>query len=360
MPHPSRSIASDGRVIQSPLRRISCLACGAASHAQRISDADVNAIFDESYSLATAAPKSDAARGRAYADWICKQGLTPRSILEVGCGSGSLLRELAAAWPRATCFGIDPALPEADSSDPRLRLARGFVDDIPADSEPFDLIIAINVIEHVPSPVSFLTTLYSHLAPGGHVFIVCPRAEPPNVELLFHDHIHSLTPRALTIAASATPLKIRNHVMAPLAVGDFQLMIFNASDYRQLRVTNGLFQTLLSERRSYLYAWSKLDDTLLSRLGSGSRLIAFGAGQMAAVLHAYAPRAWERIEAIMLDDVSESWMLDKPVEAYQKGVRQTAATQVLLATSPHVQGRLAARLSDDGWQAMRWDDLIPR
>jgi hypothetical protein len=96
-------------------------------------------------------------------------------------------------------------------------------------------------------------------------------------------------------------------------------MIFNASDFRKLPVTDGLFETLLSERRSYLCAWSKLDDTLLPRLSSGPRLIAFGAGQMATVLRAYAPRTWERIEAIMLDDVSESWTLDKPVEAYRGG-----------------------------------------
>jgi SAM-dependent methyltransferase len=359
VPHPSRSISSDGRVIQSPLRRVSCLACGAASHAQRVADADIKALFDENYLLATAAPKSDAARGRAYAGWIREQGVTPRSILEVGCGSGSLLRELAAAWPEAICFGIDPAVPVADSSDPRFRLARGFVDDVPADSGPFDLIIAVNVIEHVPSPASFFRTLYSHLAPGGHVFIICPIAEPPNVELLFHDHIHSLTPSALTVVASTTPLEMRNHVIAPPTIGDFQLMIFNKSGPQESPVADVSFETLLSERRSYLGAWSNLDDTLLSYLNSDSRLIAFGAGQMAAILHAYAPHVWKRIEAIMLDDPSEGWTLGKPVKAYREATPDEC-TQVLLATSPHVQDRLTARLLSDGWQVIRWDDLIPR
>jgi hypothetical protein len=43
--------------------------------------------------------------------------------------------------------GIDPALSDVDRSDNRIRLERGFVEDIPETLRGFDLVIAANVIE---------------------------------------------------------------------------------------------------------------------------------------------------------------------------------------------------------------------
>ena len=33
----------------------------------------------------------------------------PAAILDIGCGTGKLLRAAAARWPRATLVGVDPA-----------------------------------------------------------------------------------------------------------------------------------------------------------------------------------------------------------------------------------------------------------
>ena len=109
----------------------------------------------------------------------------PRSIFEVGCGSGALLREFSTLWPEALCFGIDPALPGPVRSDSKLQLERGFLEDVPNDIRTFDLIVAVNVIEHVSSPAEFLSCLQARLSPIGRMLIVCPSAEPPNAELLF-------------------------------------------------------------------------------------------------------------------------------------------------------------------------------
>ncbi len=358
-PHPAQSIASDGRVYPRALRKLSCLQCGAASHAEGISGQDVRTIYDSGYALAGAAPKSDTARARAYGHWIQSECSAPRSILEIGCGSGALLREFSMIWPEANCFGIDPALRGADRSDGLVRLERGFVEDIPGGVGNFDLIVAVNVIEHMPSPGKFLASLHQRLAPDGKIIIVCPTAEPPNLELLFYDHLYSLTTSALDYVIASTPLIVRRHAFAPPAIGEFQMVVFELVDQAPDQPSRQpSFSKLCSERQFYLDGWSKLDQALLDRSRSAAPFVAFGGGQTAALLRAYAPRTWARVELIVLDEPNEGWSLGIPIASYRNAVQNLAAAEVLIATLPRVQHAIADRLRSDGLQPISWNDLI--
>jgi SAM-dependent methyltransferase len=351
---------SDGRILARALAKLSCMACGAAFHASKTSRQDIREIYRSGYALADAAPKSDAARARAYGQWIRSECSTPRTVLEIGCGSGALLRDLLEAWPGAKGYGIDPALPGADRSDDRIRLERGYVEDVPRDWQSFDLIVAVNVVEHVPDPGAFFAALQSHLAPNGKIIIVCPSAEPPNVELLFFDHLYSLTPDALR-AARPTSLVAGKQIPAPREIGDFQMLVFDKADGASgtSPQQGRLFPDLCASRQSYLERWSELDRTLLDRLKPEARLAAFGAGQTAALLRAYAPRTWARVGLIMLDDINEAWTLGPPIASYRDAVQNLAGAEVLIATSPHAQNVVAGRLRNDGMRPIQWNDLIP-
>jgi SAM-dependent methyltransferase len=317
----------------------------------------VRSIYDGDYALAGAAPRSDAARARAYCHWIQNECSPPRSILEIGCGSGALLRELLAAWPDAKGYGIDPALSDVDRSDNRIRLERGFVEDIPETLRGFDLIIAVNVIEHLPSPDKFISSLRSRLAPNGSVVIVCPAVDPPNVELLFFDHIYSLTTRAINSAAGAASLVVREGAPAPQVIGDFQMVVL-ADRSPTVSLRQKSLSDLWSERQFYFEQWSRLDLELLNRSKPASRLVAFGGGQTAALLRAYAPRAWERVELIVLDEASEAWSLGKPIASYQNAVQNLQMVGALIATAPRTQKLVAERLRRDGLYPIIWDDVI--
>lgn len=361
LPHASQSMLSDGRVIARALAKLSCMACGAAFHASKTSRPNIREIYDSGYALAGAAPKSDAARARAYCRWIQSECSPPRSILEIGCGSGALLKDMLSAWPAAKGYGIDPALPEAARPDNRIRLERGFVEDIPRDWQSFDLIVAVNVVEHVPNPGAFLAALQARLAPNGKIVIVCPAAEPPNVELLFFDHLYSLTPSALRAASKPTSLVVGRQTSAPREIGDFQMLVFNGADDASGTSLqwDRPFPDLHARRQSYLERWSELDQTLLDRSKPEARLAAFGAGQTAALLRAYAPRIWSRVGLIMLDDINEAWTLGPPIASYRDAVQNLAGAEVLIATSPHAQKAVADRLRNDGAQPIEWNDLIP-
>lgn len=361
LPHASRSMLSDGRVIPRPLAKMSCLTCGSAFHASSTAEADIRAIYDDGYTLASTAPKSDAARARAYGDWIRTELPPAKAVLEIGCGSGALLSELMRIWPDVHACGVDPALPGTARSLQNIRLVRGFVEDVPAGAGPFDLIIAVNVIEHTIDPSAFLRSLRAHLAPNGHIVIICPDGHSPNVELLFFDHLYSLTRKGLRVCARHAALGAERQMPTPSHIGDFQMSIFTAqTDDRDTAPTEGADPTrLCSERLSYLENWRALDRFLLDRSRSARELLSFGGGQTAALLRTYAPQAWARVESVVLDDPTEAWDLGRPVASYQDAV-QNSGRPALIATTPHVQEAVAKRLESDGFHPVTWNELIPR
>jgi SAM-dependent methyltransferase len=357
-PHPAQSMVSDGRILQRPLAKISCLSCGVAFHAEGMSGDEIRTIYDDEYALARWSPKSDAQRARAYCNWIRTECPPPQNILEVGCGSGALLSELLQTWPEANGLGLDPALPGSGRSEGRLRLVRGFMEEIPQDGRRFDLIIAVNVIEHTAAPDLFLKALRSHLTPGGQIVIICPDAQPPNLELLFFDHLYSLTPGALHVASTAASLAVRKHAAAPHGIGNFQMLVLEAGASPRIAPLATSPSDLHAARHDYLKRWAQLDQTLLDRTPRGSRLLAFGGGQTAALLRTYAPKTWSLIEAIAVDDPSEAWMLGPLAVPYQD-VRRRPGSTILVGTSPHMQSAIAERLGGDGLRPITWNDLIP-
>ncbi|MGY0572841.1 class I SAM-dependent methyltransferase [Bradyrhizobium sp. RDM12] len=352
---------SDGRVIPRALAKMSCLTCGSTFHASSTAEADIRAIYDDGYTLASTAPKSDAARARAYGDWIRTEFNPAKAVLEIGCGSGALLSELLRIWPDTHACGLDPALPTTAGSQQNIRLVRGFVDDVPSGAGPFDLIVAVNVIEHTIDPSAFLRSLRDHLAPNGRIVIICPEGHSPNVELLFFDHLYSLTREGLRICGRRAGLQAERQMSAPSNIGDFQMLVFTGqTDDRDTPPANDTDPARLrSERRSYLESWRMLDQFLLERSRSAVDLLSFGAGQTAALLRAYAPQTWARVASLVLDDPTEAWNLGRPVASYRDAV-QNPGGSALIATTPHVQQAVAKRLKRDGFHPVTWNELIPR
>jgi len=89
--------------------------------------------------------------------------LNPESVAEVGCGGGGILRELMMALPKPTRFVGYDISPDAiamanELSDRNLSFHLG---DIPSDGR-FDLLLCIDVIEHIENPFEFVRNLKSN------------------------------------------------------------------------------------------------------------------------------------------------------------------------------------------------------
>lgn len=103
------------------------------------------------------------------------------SVLDVGCGTGSQLTvPLARIFPAKTFLGVDSdraSIAEAQSGAPTN--ARFGGDDLVAEGDRFDIVIASEVLEHVEEPSAFLAWLSGRLAPGGRLIVTVPNGHGP-------------------------------------------------------------------------------------------------------------------------------------------------------------------------------------
>ncbi|OOZ36437.1 hypothetical protein BOW51_07130 [Solemya velesiana gill symbiont] len=121
------------------------------------------------------------------------------SCLDFGCAIGSALDVLADnGWETYGCDISEQLTALADRQ--QHRIFTGELDQLPGDWGPFDLVVTIEVLEHLQHPRETLHRLISLLKPGGTLI-----TETPQVGLLAElygedwrvlaglDHIHLLT-----------------------------------------------------------------------------------------------------------------------------------------------------------------------
>jgi len=111
------------------------------------------------------------------ADLALNSQTAPRRILDVGCGSGYLLRQLAARVPEATdLVGIDPApamirRAQAIACDDRLRFSIGVAEQLPYPDGSFDLVISTNSFDHWADQQAGLKECARVLGSGGRLVL---------------------------------------------------------------------------------------------------------------------------------------------------------------------------------------------
>lgn len=97
----------------------------------------------------------------------------PRRVLDVGCGTGYVVRQLAARLPRVSEFlGVDPApkmieAARSASSDERLRFVQGTAERLPADESAYDLVVSTTSFDHWTDQAAGIRECARALAPGG-------------------------------------------------------------------------------------------------------------------------------------------------------------------------------------------------
>ncbi len=101
----------------------------------------------------------------------------PRRVLDVGCGTGYLLRLLAARYPQAAeLAGVDAApsmieTAEQAAEDPRLRFTVGTAERLPFPDDAFDLLVSTTSFDHWTDQRAGLGECARVLAPGGHLVL---------------------------------------------------------------------------------------------------------------------------------------------------------------------------------------------
>src|SRR5262249_46568947 len=103
---------------------------------------------------------------RLIADLLRTCGVNPASVAEVGCGAGGVLAGLRAHLPEAALSGFDisPDAARFWSGHGAARVEFTTGDFLQLGRPRYDLILLIDVVEHVTDPHGFLTALLGRAA----------------------------------------------------------------------------------------------------------------------------------------------------------------------------------------------------
>ena len=96
--------------------------------------------------------------------------LAPRSLLDVGCGAGTLLGLIAQTQPETFVCGAD--LNPAGAGSAPVFAADACA--LPLPDASFHCMICSETLEHLPAPEAALSEFHRILKPGGHLLVTVP------------------------------------------------------------------------------------------------------------------------------------------------------------------------------------------
>src|ERR1700722_16489751 len=102
----------------------------------------------------------------------------PHRILDVGCGTGYLLRSLAKRCPDADeLVGVDPApsmieVANGSVDDNSLRFSPALAENLPFRDGTFDLVVSTTSFDHWSDQQAGLRECARVITPGGHLVLV--------------------------------------------------------------------------------------------------------------------------------------------------------------------------------------------
>jgi SAM-dependent methyltransferase len=154
--------------------------------------------------------------------WRPKAG--PLHILEVGCGTGS---NIAMLQQFGTVDAIEPDDHARAFASRRtgLEIKGGYLPNVPLEDGRYDLIVLLDVLEHIPDDKGALCALKPKLAPGGRLMLAVP-AMPSlwSGHDVAHHHQRRYTARTLEAVVQAAGYRTLrrtafNSLLLPAIVG---------------------------------------------------------------------------------------------------------------------------------------------
>ncbi|GLZ28680.1 hypothetical protein Lesp02_08700 [Lentzea sp. NBRC 105346] len=132
-------------------------------------------------------------------------------VLDVGCGTGNLLRSIEKRHPDVDLTGLDPdpkALAVAARKVRRATLDRGFAQELPYPDGSFDRVFSSLMLHHLDSPVkdTLLAEVRRVLKPGGLLVLADAVAGhhhnhgPGRMRKMLHDNVGDAVSRRIAAA----------------------------------------------------------------------------------------------------------------------------------------------------------------
>ena len=200
-----------------PLRTVLCTVCGLVWTNPRPTAADMNAYYETSYRADykghRAPPVRKIVRGflGAADRRPALRRFGARTMLDVGCGAGELVYLMRRDGVDAS--GLEPGVEFADFARTVLHVPvqTAPVDSATIQAESQDLVTMFHALEHVPDPLTVVTTVRRWIRQGGHLVVEVPnisaRVQAPN-HLYHYAHLHHFTGSTLAALGQAAGLRL--------------------------------------------------------------------------------------------------------------------------------------------------------
>lgn len=156
-------------------------------------------------------------RGRPFRDLLARVGaVSPRTVVDLGCGDGPLTLSLAQRWPTARVIGLD-ASPEMLAAA-RARDPAGSVTWVEADVRTWDprslevapdVVVTNATLQWVPAHRELIARVVAALAPGGWFAMQVPdNADAPSHSLM--REVASRQERAAELLPATSRLQVES------------------------------------------------------------------------------------------------------------------------------------------------------
>jgi 2-polyprenyl-6-hydroxyphenyl methylase / 3-demethylubiquinone-9 3-methyltransferase len=178
----------------------------------------------------------DQVDSRWHLDPKARTPLVGKRVLDMGCGAGLLTEPLARLGGQVTGVDAAPeniAAAKAHAAESDLSIDYRAGDLSAVAEESFDLVISLEVVEHVTDPAAFIAGLAAALAPGGLMILSTPnRTALSKIALIgigetvggippgTHDWNAFFTPKELAELVTRAGLKVADQ--RGLAFGPFK------------------------------------------------------------------------------------------------------------------------------------------
>lgn len=136
--------------------------------------------------------KFENERTQPSVDLIRRISISPRTILDIGCGPGNSTNQLARFFPEADILGIDSSdnmLEKAARTYPEFKFAKCFVPDGLEALGKFDLLFSNACLHWIPDHEKLFPKLMEKLNIGGMLAVQMPLVQ----DAMFYKMLNSLT-----------------------------------------------------------------------------------------------------------------------------------------------------------------------
>ena len=279
-----------------PLRLFFCEDCALVQLADRV---DPKVLFGD-YFYHASATATARAHFKGYAEDVLER-FRPRSVLEIGCNDGVMLRHMAG---RARVWGVDPSSVARGISLEGVEIVNDFFG-AHLGMREIDLIVANNVYAHVEDIHGLTAAVAEALSPHGvfvfEVHSLAAMVEGLQYDWIYHEHLfyysllalESLLRRHGLRVFDVEPQESHGGSVRYFASKDTRHVSHRVGDQRGMERMRGLDRVDTFSN----FAWAVQDHArqlrgVLQRIRSGGRVIAgYGASGRAAALIQHADLA---------------------------------------------------------------------